>query len=427
MRIASRTCDTRRSKETSAGTYMTSGLMGAKARLLQGLRPNFRRKYLKFYFDKVTLQAKNSEVQTSDINSCYFKTRVSEVTQKLQQIPGVSGITRGIEVNPDKIKVIEEIPDQLSSVQEVLMLTGRLAALSRFISRSSEKCHRFFALLKKKNKFEWTPKCHHAFRDLKRYLSSPPLLSKPKEGKILFVYLAVSEVAVGAVLVREDEALVVAARKLRPYFQCHPIIMVTTFPLQNILHTPEHSGRLAKWAVEMSKFDIEYKPRTAIKSQVLVDFAVSSNQRSSNGARIDLGSLDLIYEWSLLRKRVQAWHSINHAFGETLRQAIKMAPLTNNEVKYEVLIAGLKLDWTLDSEVIEIKCDSQLVVNQIYGIFETKEERMKQYMVKVQAMLARFREWSITHIQREENAKTDALDNLGSSTEIKESESRTVV
>ncbi|XP_070046551.1 uncharacterized protein [Nicotiana tomentosiformis] len=104
-----------------------------------------------------------------------------------------------------------------------------------------------------------------------------------------------------------------------------------------------------------------------------------------------------------------------------------MVPLTNNEAEYEALIAGLELARGLDSEVIEIKCDSQLVVNQVYGIFDTKEERMQQYVVKVQALLALFREWSISHIPREDNAEADALANLGSLMEKKGSESETVV
>ena len=66
-----------------------------------------------------------------------------------------------------------------------------------------------------------------------------------------------------------------AARKLHPYFQCHPIIVLTTFPLKTILHKPELSGRLAKWAVELSKVDITFQPRTAIKSQVLANFIVN--------------------------------------------------------------------------------------------------------------------------------------------------------
>ncbi|XP_070050439.1 uncharacterized protein [Nicotiana tomentosiformis] len=144
------------------------------------------------------------------------------------------------------------------------------------------------------------PGMPHALRDLKRYFSSPLLLSKSMEYETLLIYLAVLEVAVSAILVREDKgtqsliyyvsriltgvetryphleklvlALVVIARKLRPYIQCHPMAVVTTFPLRNILHKPELSGRLAKWAVGMSKFDIEYKSRIAINPQVLADF-----------------------------------------------------------------------------------------------------------------------------------------------------------
>ncbi|XP_075101869.1 uncharacterized protein LOC142177293 [Nicotiana tabacum] len=110
-----------------------------------------------------------------------------------------------------------------------------------------------------------------------------------------------------------------------------------------------------------------------------------------------------------------------------MRQVIKTVPLTTNEVEYEALIVELKLARGLGSKVIEVKCDSQLVVNQVYGIFDTNEERMQQYVSKVQALLARFREWSIIHILREENVEADALAKLGSSTKMKGSDSETVV
>ncbi|XP_070035326.1 uncharacterized protein [Nicotiana tomentosiformis] len=93
----------------------------------------------------------------------------------------------------------------------------------------------------------------------------------------------------------------------------------------------------------------------------------------------------------------------------------------------KALIAGLELARRINFEVIEIKYDSQLVVNQVYRNFESKEECMQQYVGKVKALLARFREWSIMHIPREENAEADALANLGSSTEIKGSDSVTVI
>ncbi|XP_070054293.1 uncharacterized protein LOC142173511 [Nicotiana tabacum] len=112
---------------------------------------------------------------------------------------------------------------------------------------------------------------------------------------------------------------------------------------------------------------------------------------------------------------------------ETLRHAIRTVPLTNNEAEYGNLVAELELAWGLGSEVIEVKCGSQLVVNQIYEIFDTKEERLQQYLNKVQELLARFREWSITHIPREENVEAYALANLGSSTKMKGSDSGAVV
>ena len=127
-----------------------------------------------------------------------------------------------------------------------------------------------------------------------------PLLSKPLLGEVLLLYLAVSEHAVSAVLVREEGtkqlpiyyvskalldaetryshleklalALMVAARKLRPYFQAHPVVVVTSFPIKLVLHKPEVSGRLAKWAVELGEYDVIFRPATTIKSQVLADF-----------------------------------------------------------------------------------------------------------------------------------------------------------
>ncbi|KAK1379936.1 hypothetical protein POM88_026680 [Heracleum sosnowskyi] len=65
-----------------------------------------------------------------------------------------------------------------------------------------------------------------------------------------------------------------ASRKLRPYFQAHKIEVLTNQPLRNILHSPQVSGRLIKWAIELGEFDIKYKPRTAIKAQALADFMV---------------------------------------------------------------------------------------------------------------------------------------------------------
>ena len=88
------------------------------------------------------------------------------------------------------------------TTKEVQSLTGRVAALNRFVSKAMDKCLPFFKTLKKA--FAWTKECKTAFQELKYYLSNPTLLSPSKEGEDLFLYLAVSVTAVSAALIREE-------------------------------------------------------------------------------------------------------------------------------------------------------------------------------------------------------------------------------
>lgn len=81
-------------------------------------------------------------------------------------------------------------------------MTGRIVALSKFISRSFDRFHRFFNILKKEKGLEWTPKCVKELRELKEYLSSPLLLSKPELGKRLLIYLTILEVEISVILIR---------------------------------------------------------------------------------------------------------------------------------------------------------------------------------------------------------------------------------
>ena len=67
-------------------------------------------------------------------------------------------------------------------------------------------------------------------------------------------------------------ASVTTSRKLRPYFQSHTVKAPTEYLMKQILHKPETSGRLIKWAIKLSEFDIRYKPRTAVKGNILADF-----------------------------------------------------------------------------------------------------------------------------------------------------------
>ena len=113
---------------------------------------------------------------------------------------------RGIEANLDKIKAILKMQPP-KTTKEVQRLTGRVAALNQFMSRSTDKCLPFFKTLKKA--FVWTDKCQQAFEELKRYLTEPPLLSPSKQGEELYLYLAVSPTAVSSALILRGRKMTV--------------------------------------------------------------------------------------------------------------------------------------------------------------------------------------------------------------------------
>jgi hypothetical protein len=63
-----------------------------------------------------------------------------------------------------------------------------------------------------------------------------------------------------------------AAKKLKHYFEEHPITVVSTTPLSEIIGCKDTSGRVAKWVIELAAHTIQYKPRMTIKSQIIADF-----------------------------------------------------------------------------------------------------------------------------------------------------------
>jgi len=165
---------------------------------------------------------------------------------------------RGIEVNLEKCATIIAMRSP-TSVKEVQYLTGRMAALSRFV-----QC------LKRNNRFVWTKECEELFLKLKEYLASPPMLCKPLLGTPLRLYFAIIELAISSVLVQKQDhvqkpiyfvskvlqgpevryqviekaalAVVFAARRFRHYFQSFAVIVMTDLPIRKILQKPDVAG-----------------------------------------------------------------------------------------------------------------------------------------------------------------------------------------
>ena len=145
--------------------------------LVKSLRENDHLDDLQETFD--TLRSYNMKLNPS---KCVFEVTAGKFL-------GFLVSQRGIEVNPEKVQAIIEL-ESLRTVKEVQSLNGKIAALNRFDSKATDKCLPFFRTLRKS--FEWTDECQKAFKDLKKYLSSPPLLSPSKLGEKLYLYIAVS-------------------------------------------------------------------------------------------------------------------------------------------------------------------------------------------------------------------------------------------
>ncbi|KAM1596819.1 hypothetical protein ACFX1Z_031785 [Malus domestica] len=362
---------------------------------------------------------------------------------------------RGIKANLEKIKAILNLNEPITS-KDIQSLTGKVAALTRFISKVTDRCAPFFKALKGSKKYiTWTDECAEAFKNLKNYMSKAHLLSKPEVGDTLIIYLSVSASAVSSVLIRNDGnverpiyyankalqdaetrysnieklalALVMSARKLRLYFQAHSIIVLTNHHLRQILQSPDTSWRMIKWAIALGEFDISYQPKPAEKGQAVADFIADFTYP------VDMVSLPS--EAQKIEPTAPAWSlyidssSNQQGYGAGLvltildKVAMKYAlrfkfKASNNEAEYKALIAGLRLAKHLGVKRIDIFNDSQLVVNQVTNKFDAKDSSMAAYLAQTQLLLKHFH-YQITQIPRAANSHADALARLTSAVEDK--------
>ena len=192
---------------------MPFGLKNARAiyqRLMNKMFVHQIGRNVQVYVDDMLVKSLSEDDHLSDLRETFDTLR--PYNMKLNPSKCAFGVTagkflgfmvsqRGIEVNPEKIRAIIKL-ELPRMVKEVQSLNGKIAILNRFISKATDKCLPFFRTLKKS--FEWTDKCQVAFENLKAYLSSPSLLSPSKPGEELYLYLAISQAAVSAALVREE-------------------------------------------------------------------------------------------------------------------------------------------------------------------------------------------------------------------------------
>ncbi|VFQ90237.1 unnamed protein product [Cuscuta campestris] len=206
------------------------------------------------------------------------------------------------------------------------------------------------------------------------------------------------------------------AKRLTPYFQAHRIVVLTNEPLASLTRSPAESARMTKWAVFISQYNVEFRPRPSIKGQTLADFQVECTAREMTRARVDTRVEDDWWVMSIDRSSGSrsCGAGIVLITPENFRiyYAIRFQfRVSNNEAEYEALINGLKILGKLGASRVQVYSDSRLVVGQISGEFEAKEERMKRYRDLSLEVLGKF-EYKLEHIPRAYNAEADVLSKL---------------
>ncbi|XP_050905515.1 uncharacterized protein LOC127119336, partial [Lathyrus oleraceus] len=313
--------------------------------------------------------------------------------------------------------------------------------------------------------------CQKAFDSIKDYLSEPPILSPPVEGRPLIMYLTVLEDSMGCVLGQQDEsgkkefaiyylskkftdcesrysmlektccALAWAAKRLRQYMINHTTWLISRMdPIKYIFEKPALTGRIARWQMLLSEYDIEYRAQKAIKGSILADHLAHQPIEDHQSVQYDFPDEEILYlkmkdcdeptldegpepgsRWTMVFDG--AVNQYGNGIGAvivnpqgshipfTARLTFKC---TNNMAEYEACIMGLEECIDLRIKYLDVYGDSALVVNQIKGEWETNQPGLIPYRDYARRISTFFTEVEFYHIPREDNRMADALATLAS-------------
>uniref|UniRef100_A0A2N9G972 Uncharacterized protein n=1 Tax=Fagus sylvatica TaxID=28930 RepID=A0A2N9G972_FAGSY len=282
---------------------------------------------------------------------------------------------------------------------------------------------------------KWTEDCQKAFDKIKEYLLNPPILVPPTPGRPLILYLTVQEASMGCMLGQQDEtgkkeqaiyylskkftepetryllvektccALAWASKKLRQYMLYYTTWLVSRMdPIKYIFEKPALTGKIARWQVLLSEFDILFVARKAIKGQAIADYLADypSEQLELNGLRRNavgsgIGAV-------LVSPK-----------GQQTPIAVKLGfDCTNNMTEYEACIVGLQAALEFGAYELEVFGDSLLIVSQTNGEWQARDPKLIPYQRYISRLIPKFKYVTFTYTPRAHNHFADALATLAS-------------
>ncbi|XP_027905608.1 uncharacterized protein LOC114165140 [Vigna unguiculata] len=330
---------------------------------------------MEVYVDDMVVKSQTAEDHARDLKEVFHQIRKYNMHLNPEKcvfgVPvgkflGFMLIARGIEANPDKCTAITEMRSP-KILKEIQRLVGRLTSLARFLPKLTERIRSILKIMKKQTADKWDDRCEEAFQQIKGMISSPPIMSRPMEELPLQLYLFVSDDTISATLVQENP-------KQRPIYFISRVLQGAE------TRKPYLARRMIAWSVELSEFGLKYEPRGSVKGQHLADFAAELHGSASH--------------------QEQTW--VLFVYGSS----------DKCNAEYEALIAGLRLTKDLGARRLKCNTDSRLMVGQVQGEYQVKDDLLLQYYHKVVEAMKEFEEVTVHHIPRAENTRADRLSKL---------------
>ncbi|KAK9010715.1 hypothetical protein V6N11_043585 [Hibiscus sabdariffa] len=358
---------------------MLFGLKNAGAtyqRAMVALFHDMMHKAIKVYVDDMIVKSRTEEEHIKNLRKLFQRLR--EFHLKLNPAKCTFGVTsgklqgfivskKGIEIDPDKVWAIQKLPPPKTQ-KEVRGFLGRLNYISRFISQLIEKCDPVYMLLRKNNPGKWNDECQTALEKIKRQLTNALILVPPhddsgrKERAIYYLSKKFTEYEAKYSSVEKlCCALVWAAKRLRQYMLYQITWLISKLdPLKYMMEVPTLSGRMARWQMLLSEFDILYVSRKAIKGSAIANFLASRAANDYEPLDYNFSDEDLLNIFNLGESNTEkSWILYFDGASNSLGRgvgAVLISPegdyypfggrleflCTNNMVEYEACVMGLR-------------------------------------------------------------------------------------
>jgi ribonuclease HI len=203
-------------------------------------------------------------------------------------------------------------------------------------------------------------------------------------------------------------AILMTKRKLRHYFDAHPITVVSKYPLGEVIQNPEAEGRITKWALKLMGQNITYAPCSAIKSQVLTNFVAEWTEMQTPPAPIEHETWTMYFDSSLIKEGAGVGLVFISPLGVRMEYMVRLHfPASNNTAVYEALINGLRITIELRIKRLEIRRDSELVVGQVMKDKNCVDPKIAAYCQALQDLEGKFHSLELHHVLHDYNKAAD--------------------